>query len=238
MGRKALAGAPTRRNNMPVYLPFIPLVIWLGVLAVLTYVKIENLPELPDWQDSYFDHLILCIGALVGITMILILARRHFARRLKGFGLAVRRIHRIFAGKVIHGTEFQMQKHQELELILLHSQIELRVLIIITVIFVMPAFEELLFRGLFQTTIRSFLEVSPFSDRLPSASARSWLAIAISSGLFAAVHAYAGHWPALFVLAVCMGYAYEKSGSLFRPIFIHAFFNATSIVATLTQPPG
>jgi membrane protease YdiL (CAAX protease family) len=261
LGRKALAGAPTRRNNMPVYLPFIPLVIWLGVLAVLTYVKIENLPELPDWQDSYFDHLILCIGALVGITMILILARRHFARRLKGFGLAVRRIHRdfgaaalnlvaiyplvavaliltIFAGKVIHGTEFQMQKHQELELILLHSQIELRVLIIITVIFVMPAFEELLFRGLFQTTIRSFLEVSPFSDRLPSASARSWLAIAISSGLFAAVHAYAGHWPALFVLAVCMGYAYEKSGSLFRPIFIHAFFNATSIVATLTQPPG
>jgi len=131
-----------------------------------------------------------------------------------------------------------MKKHQELELILLHPQLELRVLIIITVIFVMPAFEELLFRGMFQTTVRSFLEVSPFSDRLRTTAARSWLAIAISSGLFAAVHAYAGHWPALFALAVCMGYAYEKSGSLLRPIFIHSFFNATSIIATLTQPAG
>jgi membrane protease YdiL (CAAX protease family) len=261
LGRKALAESLPRRNSMPIYLPFIPLLIWLMVLAVLTFFKEVQMPELPDWQNSYFDHLILCIGALVGIAMILFLARRYFARRLKGFGLGARRIHRdfaaaalnlvaiyplvavaliltIFMGKVIHGTEFQMQKHQELELIVLHSQLELRVLIIITVIFVMPAFEELLFRGLFQTTIRSFLEVSPFTDRLPSASARSWLAIAISSGLFAAVHAYAGHWPALFVLAVCMGYAYEKSGSLFRPIFIHSFFNATSIIATLTQPAG
>jgi membrane protease YdiL (CAAX protease family) len=29
---------------------------------------------------------------------------------------------------------------------------------------------------------------------------------------------------------MCLGYAYEKSGSLFRPIFIHAFFNAITIV--------
>ena len=97
LGRKALAHSQPRRNNMPVYMPFIPLLVWLAVLVVLTYVKERNLPELPDWQNSYFDHLILCIGAMVAITMILILARRHFARRLKGFGLDARRIHRDFA---------------------------------------------------------------------------------------------------------------------------------------------
>jgi len=49
------------------------------------------------------------------------------------------------------------------------------------------------------------------------------------------IHADAGHWPALLVLSMSMGYAYEKSGSLFRPIFIHSIFNATSIIATLNQ---
>jgi membrane protease YdiL (CAAX protease family) len=63
----------------------------------------------------------------------------------------------------------------------------------------------------------------------------AWIAILISSGLFAATHADTGHWPALFVLGVCLGYAYEKSGSLFRPIFIHSLFNATSIIAVLNQ---
>ena len=36
-----------------------------------------------------------------------------------------------------------------------------------------------------------------------------------------------------FSLSIGIGYSYEKSGSLFRPIFIHALFNATSIIATL-----
>ena len=246
---------------MPVYLPFIPLFIWLLVLSVLTFIKEVYLPDLEDWQNSYFDHLILCLGALVGIAAILFAARRHFARRLKGFGLAVRRIHRDFGaaalnlvtiyplvavtlistillGKIIQGPDFEMQKHQELELMGLYSQPELRVLIIVTVIFVMPVFEEMLFRGLFQTAIRSFLASPPFGKKLSNRLSTPWLAIVLSSGIFASVHAYAGHWPALFVLAVCMGYAYEKSGSLFRPIFIHAFFNATSIIATLTQPAG
>jgi membrane protease YdiL (CAAX protease family) len=38
----------------------------------------------------------------------------------------------------------------------------------------------------------------------------------------------------LFVLGVTMGYAYEKSGSLLRSIFIHAMFNGISIVANLS----
>jgi membrane protease YdiL (CAAX protease family) len=261
LGRNALINSQPRRNNMPVYLPFIPFFVWLLVLVFLTFMKEVYLPDLKDWQSSYFDHLILCLGALAGIAAILLAARRHFARRLKGFGLSVRRIHKDFGsaalnlvtiyplvavalistillGKVIKGPEFEMQKHQELELMALYSQPELRVLIIVTVIFVMPVFEEMLFRGLFQTAIRSFLASTPLAKRLNNRLSTPWLAIVLSSGIFASVHAYAGHWPALFVLAVCMGYAYEKSGSLFRPIFIHAFFNATSIIATLTQPAG
>jgi membrane protease YdiL (CAAX protease family) len=152
--------------------------------------------------------------------------------------VAVALVSTILLGKLIEGPGFEMQKHQELELMALYSQPELRVLIIVTVIFVMPVFEEMLFRGLFQTTIRSFLASPPLAKRFGSRLSTPWLAIALSSGIFASVHAYAGHWPALFVLALCLGYAYEKSGSLLRPIFIHSFFNATSIIATLSQPAG
>ncbi|MHC4911623.1 MAG: lysostaphin resistance A-like protein [Planctomycetota bacterium] len=93
----------------------------------------------------------------------------------------------------------------------------------------------MLLRGLFQTTIRSYLAESRLGKRLRNSWAVPWVSILIASGLFATMHAYAGHWPALFVLGVCMGYAYEKSGSLFRPIFIHVLFNTTSVVAALYQ---
>lgn len=261
LGRKALINSQPRRNNMPIYMPFIPFFIWLLVLAILMFIKELYLPDLKDWQSSYFDHLILCLGALMGTAAILFAARRHFARRLKGFGLGLKKMHKDFGaavlnlvtiyplvavalistvllGKLIQGPYFELQKHRELEIMGLYAQPELRLLVIITVIFVMPVFEEMLFRGLFQTTIRSFLASPPVAKRLGSRLSTPWLAIALTSGIFASVHAYAGHWPALFVLAVCLGYAYEKSGSLLRSIFIHSFFNATSIIAALSQPPG
>jgi membrane protease YdiL (CAAX protease family) len=164
----------------------------------------------------------------------------------------------MFFGKLIYGPDFQLQQHEELELITAYQQLPLRILIVILAVVIAPLLEEMLFRGLFQTTIRSILEsrnpnfgnpngASPASScrllpRLASKDAEArktgagaWLSILISSALFAMVHANAGHWPALFVLAVCLGYAYEKSGSLFRPIFIHSLFNAVTIIAVLSQ---
>jgi membrane protease YdiL (CAAX protease family) len=167
------------------------------------------------------------------------------ARRLAGFGLNVKAIGRDFLAAVVNlvsiwplmtlvimmtilfggyiwGPKYTIEPHEELKMISAYPQLSVRVLIGITTVIIVPAFEEMLFRGMFQTMIRSFL-------------AKPWLSIAIASGLFAAVHSNAGHWPGLFVLSMCMGYAYEKSGSLLRPIFIHSLFNASSIIATLAQ---
>ena len=49
------------------------------------------------------------------------------------------------------------------------------------------------------------------------------------------VHSDLAHWPALFVLALGLGYAYEKSGSLFRPIFMHAMFNGIAMLSTMAS---
>jgi len=278
LGRNALTDSRLRRNNMPGYMPLIPLFVWMGITSVAIFVKELRLPDLPQWQSAYLDNVILSAGAIAAMAVILVLACRHFARRLKGFGLNIKTIHRdffaavvnlisiyplvfaalimtIFFGKLIHGGEFELQKHQELETIELYRELPVRVMVVITAIVIVPVFEEMLFRGLFQTTIRSFISrfladqtsqnagqaacpaggepENPAQPGPARAFNGAWLSILASSVLFAAVHANAGHWPALFVLAVCMGYAYEKSGSLFRPIFIHSFFNAVNITAVL-----
>jgi membrane protease YdiL (CAAX protease family) len=243
LGRKALSDSVPRRNNMPPYLPFVPLFIWFGIVSLAVSVTEKLWPALPDRQKVFLDNFIVCIGEITAIAVIIFLARASFARRLKGFGLNFRTIHKDFPaallnllsvwpltaamliltmhlGKFIWGPDFKIQPHEELELIKAYSQLPVRVLIIVTAVAIVPAFEEMLFRGLFQTMLRSIL-------------LKPWLSIAISSGLFTLTHSNAGHWPALFVLSLCMGYAYEKSGSLLRPIFIHCLFNATSIIGTL-----
>lgn len=258
LGRKALSDSEPRRNNMPIYLPFVPLLIWLSTASLATSITEKLLPDRPAWQTAVTDNLTLCISAIITIAVIILLARASFARRLKGFGLNVKTIPKDFffafvnllsvwplllfviiltmlLGKVIWGPDFEIQPHQELELISTYPQLSVRVLIIVTAVVIVPVFEEMLFRGMFQTAIRSVLEDTPFRERLHNKNLRVWLSILISSGLFAMSHSDPVHWPPLFVLSLGMGYAYEKSGSLFRPIFIHLFFNAASIIAVLYQ---
>ncbi|MFZ0034010.1 MAG: CPBP family intramembrane glutamic endopeptidase, partial [Sedimentisphaerales bacterium] len=222
---------------------FVPLFIWFGAVSLAISVTEKLLPDLLDWQKAFLDNLILCIGAIIAMAVIIFLARASFARRLKGFGLDPRTIHKDFPaallnllsvwplitaaiiltmllGKLIIGPDFEIQQHEELELIRAYSQLPVRVLIIVTAVAIVPAFEEMLFRGLFQTMLRSIL-------------LKPWSSIAISSVLFALAHTNVEHWPALFVLSLCMGYSYEKSGSLLRPIFIHSLFNAISIIGAL-----
>ncbi len=244
-GRRALAGSAVRRNNMPFYVPLILLLVWFGSVGIVISIIKESVGDLDGLRSAFLTNVFLCAGSIIITTVAIFLARKYFARRLRGFGLNVRTIGKDFlaavvnllavwpivmlmivltivVGEVLCGPGFQMQQHEELELLAAHSQLSLRVLIAITTILVIPVFEEILFRGFFQSMIRSFV-LSP------------WISILVTSVFFAIVHSNAGHWPALFVLAMCLGYSYEKSGSLFRPIFIHSLFNAISIVATLNQ---
>jgi membrane protease YdiL (CAAX protease family) len=279
LGRKALADSVPRRNNMPAYLPFVPLFICFGTVWLIASITHRVFGDLQGWQSNFLDNLILCISELMAIVVIIFLARVHFARRLKGFGLNVKTIVKdffaafvnlltvwplitaaiiltMFFGEHIWGREYQMQQHEQLKLVTEYTQLPLRIMIVVVAVVIASLFEEMIFRGLFQTTIRSYLEARPSNagfrlkpavggwspiargtgheDRVTDRYG-AWVAILISSGLFAATHADTGHWPALFVLGVCLGYAYEKSGSLFRPIFIHSLFNAVSIIATLNQ---
>jgi len=246
LGTKALTGSPPRRNSMPSYLPLVPLLLWFGAVS-MTVVLVQKLtPDLQGWQKILRDHIVMSVGAIVTMVVMMLLAHVHFARRLKGFGLNFKTIAKdfvmaivnllaawplmmaaitmtMFVAELIWGQDYQMQQHQQLEMITEYPQLPLRIMIVFVAVVIAPLLEELLFRGFVQTTIRSYFNIRN----------SAWPAIVASSIFFAIMHADPGHWPALFVLGVCLGYSYEKSGSLFRPIFIHLFFNAYSVATAL-----
>jgi len=242
-GTKALVYSPARRNKMPFYLPLVPFLIWFIFAPITMAVKEKLFPRLLDWQQVLADNIIISASAITAMIITLFLVRRYFVRGLKGFGLNSKTIPADFAaaivnlisiypivilavvmtlyiGQTIWGPKFQLPQHEELKTLIEYSQPYVRTVIIITAVIVAPAFEEFLFRGLFQTLIRSYLN-------------RPWPGIFISAILFASSHVNSSHWPALFCLGICLGYSYEKSGSLWRPIFIHALFNSASIIAVL-----
>lgn len=76
-----------------------------------------------------------------------------------------------------------------------------------------PLCEEFIFRGLLQGGLRRSLP--------------AWQAIGIAAALFAIVHP-----PALlpvFMLGLCTGYAYERSGALLAPMLTHALYSAAML---------
>ena len=248
LGRKALDGSPLRRNSMPLYIPLVPLVLWFGAVSTAVIIVQKLTPDLSGWQEIFRDHIVMSLGAIATIAVMMFLAHVHFSRRLKGFGLNIRTIVKdffmaffnllavwplilaavtitIFFVKLFSGQEYQMQQHQQLEMVTEYPQLPLRIMIVFVAVVIAPLLEEMIFRGFVQTTIRSFINIRN----------SAWPAIAASSVFFAIMHADPAHWPALFVLGVCLGYSYEKSGSLFRPIFIHLLFNAASVTIVLYE---
>jgi len=253
LGRNALADSRPRRNNMRPYLCIIPPFI-LFVPIPLTMLITEVLAaDLQDWQRAFLNNLIYCVGAIIVMAVIIFLVRASFVRRLKGFGLNIRSIPKDIAAAFLHllsvlplimatmalmmsigrlffGPEYEISQHEQLKIITAYPRWQLQISVFVIAVVIAPVLEEMIFRGLFQTVIRSFFESR---DSKLGTRSRVWLPVFISAGLFSMVHGNVPHWPALFLLGVCMGYAYEKSGSLFRSIFIHALFNSIPVTFIL-----
>lgn len=90
-----------------------------------------------------------------------------------------------------------------------------------------PLLEEILFRGLFQTAL---LNTGFFRSR--------WGVIIAASLLFTPVHLGAVTWhalPVLFILSLGLGFGYERTGSLWVPIGMHALFNGVQVSIVLSQ---
>jgi hypothetical protein len=100
--------------------------------------------------------------------------------------------------------------------------------LVLSAVVLAPVLEEILFRGLLQTAIGNLLGTS-----------WRWVTIGICSLLFALTHGSAGVPPhgiaALVLLAVILGWTYERTGSLWPAILIHAGFNAFNVAMVLAM---
>lgn len=244
LGRASLADSKPRRNSMGLLLPFAVFFVWLTTTTVLQALVIPFARRLDDSQVLFVTSLAGTLGSLVAVVLVLLVAKAAFARGLKGLGLRLKTIPKDLGQAFLTllavwplvmammsltilimkhlNKDFEVPQHEALQVITESASIPLQVLMIVLAVVVAPVVEEMLFRGLFQTMIRSYV-------------LRPWPAIAITSVLFAAIHANPEHWPALFLLAMGLGYSYEKSGSLLRPIFMHAMFNGITILAALAE---
>ena len=84
-----------------------------------------------------------------------------------------------------------------------------------------PLCEDFIFRGLLQGGLRRSLP--------------AWQAIVTSSLVFAIMHPPASMLP-VFVLGLCTGWTYEKSGSLLAPMLVHAGYNVAMLACQFAMP--
>eukprot|EP00752_Nemacystus_decipiens_P015113 g13465.t1 len=117
--------------------------------------------------------------------------------------------------------------HDALVDLIEHFSVANLVLIIISAVVMAPLIEELVFRGVMQTSVLHVFGMS------------RWTAMLYTAVLFSITHAWVVPWQSLltlFVLGLVFGYLYERTGSLLAPILAHAGFNAMNIAIALTLP--
>ncbi len=244
-GRKALENSLPRRHDIPLLTPLMLYFVVFLIIGFSDSLVLHLSDNLKKWEQAFLSESVKCILALASIGIILYYVKKHFVRGLKGFGLNIKTIPKdiilaflnlitiypliyfVFLAtriinEFIYGPKYTIPTHVELQTMEQNTNLLVRITITVSVAVITPFLEEILFRGLFQTAIRSILNTK-YS---------AWIAIFITSLFFIINHANPSHWPILFILSVCMGYSYEKSGSLFRSIFIHGIFNASAIIAT------
>jgi len=78
---------------------------------------------------------------------------------------------------------------------------------------------------------------TPAAPQLAATPWRHYLAILLTAALFAIVHQPWTIQPSIFVLALGLGLAYERTGNLWTSITIHALFNTFNIFLFLQSTP-
>jgi membrane protease YdiL (CAAX protease family) len=88
-------------------------------------------------------------------------------------------------------------------------------------VLILPAIEELFFRGFLLTFLKNYTS--------------TWPAIVLSAGVFAFAHLNLGAVLPLWFLGVVLGVAYEHTGCLLVPMVIHGCFNLATGLALLME---
>lgn len=230
----SLAGTPARPNRLGPADILVLIFIWLGLqvgLAVLAG---------PDGRIRFFVIGVIAIPAAWFAVSLVVGAKAFRGGLVRGMGLSTRRwladsvrgvvaylalMPMCMAAAELAAIFLPPEMIHEHPLLAALDDVSLwfKVLLVFGAVVLAPLAEETFFRGLLQSALRARMR-------------RPWAAIFITSAFFALIHTSTPQAvPALFILAVGMGYNYERTGRLYPAILIHAIFNAVMITALLLR---
>lgn len=239
LSERFLRLGPTRDLHLPRAVYFIGTCLVMGYAVLMLQADSES----PQAVRQLLELIpVVIIALFVGLTMRVEagfrkvgLLPRHPMRDMRwgliggviGFGLAgaagilaswVTLLLKQPAPEVSHETLVQLREN---------FSVQLLIAIIVSAVLIGPLFEEIVFRGVLQTSLMRLMH------------GRRWLALLLSATVFSAIHAWVVPIQALaplFVLGLVFGYLYERTGSLLTPIVAHSVFNATNIAIAISQP--
>ena len=121
--------------------------------------------------------------------------------------------------ELLAGVWHDLQPQEPVKVFQQSGSVLLQLLLGVSAVIIAPLAEELLFRGYLYGVLKRFTD--------------SYFAAVATALIFALVHQHIGTMVPLFSLGLVLVLAYELTGSLLVPIFIHAIFNLGSTVLIL-----
>ncbi|MBN1553695.1 MAG: CPBP family intramembrane metalloprotease [Phycisphaerae bacterium] len=193
-------------------------------------------------EESHARLLAGLIGQIVTLPLLLVVGHLTFRHGLtRGLGLSprhwgfdsLRGLYAVLAvfpvcwglaklfGLLIKLLQPEWFQQHSLLVTLWNASAGWQMVVVLSAAVLAPLVEELLFRGLLQSMLRRYLS-------------NPWHAILLTAGVFALFHFNTPqNIPALFVLAVVVGYNYERCGRLWPAILIHMLFNGITLILNL-----
>lgn len=242
--RDPLARAATRPNTMVPELLLLPLGIYLGAWFLLNGLYRSDSSEA---MSRTTQMNLSNVAQLAGLLACLAIARRAFPGGIRTFLWGTSRLGKALASTtwmfvvvlcvcsalvwttatIMTMLNYPIPSHPTLQALTDESpSLGATVALCTGAVVIAPLAEEFFFRGLLQTVLANLV-------------GGRWRAIGLTAGAFALMHSDQPHAvPPLAALAVILGYAYERYGSLLVPILLHVAFNLRTIIWLLLLDPA
>jgi len=240
--RDPLRPAPLRPNRLDWVAVLLAVCAWL-LVAAAAMPFVQRVFNLSDDKEGELIAATAATGVahLATVPLCLLIAGKQFRRGLRGFGLGRRRVTisvawaaggflaswplcaalLVVATRLIEwlAPTYPLETHGAIQAL---HQPDLAAACVVWIYLVAaaltPLAEEIFFRGLLQTGLVSLLR-------------SRWGGVLLAGVIFGCVHhAQLQAVLPLTAFGICLGYVYEKSGSLTAVVLMHAMFNARTLL--------
>lgn len=233
---------PYNQLDLVVALGLLALMIWGGMQGKAGTAPVEDIPDAVSALGLFFSAVILLALSLLLVVYLMIyrglnpaemfgLRQMTVGRALHlavlstvGVVLGMWVVLYAWSGTGLGWKGLDDSPQDTVKIFQNSGSVISKVMLGFLAVLVAPLTEEIFFRGFLYGVIKRF------TDR--------WFATVFSALVFAAVHQHLGSVGPLFLLAVGFALAYEYTGCLLVPVFMHALFNGGNLLILSMQPQG